>query len=258
MGLSQEKQRKCLPQKLIHKVWILCTGIVMKQNVFIILASGSPRRRQLFEQARLEFEVIVSDIEERITESEPQKIALELSDQKCKAVCDSVFSDMSKGFPYLANEKTDLNKIISENHMNVLVVGADTVVAREGIVLGKPADEQDALRSLMLLSGCSHEVYTGVTCRELRYDSSRECFEDKGGFSFFSKTIVNMFPFSEAEALDYISTGEPMDKAGSYGIQGIGERLVESIEGDYNNVVGFPLSRFMKELSLYGYISYGK
>ena len=140
--------------------------------------------------------------------------------------------------------------------MNVLVVGADTVVAREGVVLGKPVDEKDALKSLMFLSGCSHEVYTGVTCRELRYDFRKEYFVETDQFSFFSKTVVNMFPFSETEALDYISTGEPMDKAGAYGIQGIGERLVESIEGDYNNVVGFPLSRFMKELSEQGYIQY--
>lgn len=230
----------------------------MKQHISIILGSGSPRRRQLLEQAGLDFKVLVSDVEERITEREPQNIAIELSDQKCKAVCDCLFSGMDKASPDLADSITELSKELTDNSRNVLVVGADTIVSRDGIVLGKPLDKDDALRSLMLLSGRSHEVYTGVTCRILQFNSREQGFEEKDMFSFCSKTTVNMYAFDEYEALDYISTGEPMDKAGAYGIQGIGERLVESIEGDYNNVVGFPLSRFMKELSRYGYISYEK
>ena len=108
----------------------------------------------------------------------------------------------------------------------------------------------------MNLSGRVHEVYTGVTCKVLKYNSFTEGMLEMDSFSFFVETKVNMYPFDEYEALDYIATGEPMDKAGAYGIQGVGERLVESINGDYNNVVGLPLSRLMKELAEREYIVY--
>ena len=117
-------------------------------------------------------------------------------------------------------------------------------------------DAKDALKMLMNLSGRVHEVYTGVTCKVLKYNSFTEGMLEMDSFSFFVETKVNMYPFDEYEALDYIATGEPMDKAGAYGIQGIGERLVESINGDYNNVVGLPLSRLMKELAEREYIVY--
>lgn len=218
----------------------------MKQNVVMILASGSPRRRDLLEQAGLEFEVIVSDVEEIVTKTNPDEVVLELSEQKCAAVAND----------FMQNVPSNLGTLIDLENGGILVIGADTVVSLDNKILGKPEDAKDALKMLMNLSGRVHEVYTGVTCKVLKYNSFTEGMLEMDSFSFFVETKVNMYPFDEYEALDYIATGEPMDKAGAYGIQGIGERLVESINGDYNNVVGLPLSRLMKELAEREYIVY--
>ena len=218
----------------------------MKQNVLIILASGSPRRKELLQQAGLEFEVIVSDIEEVITKQKPEEVVLELSEQKCSAVCDE----------FIRKTPENLSEMIDIKIGGILVIGSDTVVSMDKKILGKPVDAQDAFKMLMSLSGRVHEVYTGVSCKVLQYNEYTEGLIETDSFSFYAETKVNMYPFNEYEALDYISTGEPMDKAGSYGIQGIGERLVESINGDYNNVVGFPLSKFMRELLDREYINY--
>ncbi len=218
----------------------------MRQNVVMILASGSPRRRDLLEQAGLEFEVIVSDVEEIVTKTNPDEVVLELSEQKCEAVAND----------FMQNVPSNLGNLIDLETGGILVIGADTVVSLDNKILGKPEDAKDALKMLMNLSGRVHEVYTGVTCKVLKYNSFTEGMLEMDSFSFFVETKVNMYPFDEYEALDYIATGEPMDKAGAYGIQGIGERLVESINGDYNNVVGLPLSRLMKELAEREYIDY--
>ncbi|MCR5633412.1 MAG: Maf family protein [Eubacterium sp.] len=218
----------------------------MRQNVVMILASGSPRRRDLLEQAGLEFEVIVSDVEEIVTKTNPDEVVLELSEQKCAAVAND----------FMQNVPSNLGNLIDLETGGILVIGADTVVSLDNKILGKPEDAKDALKMLMNLSGRVHEVYTGVTCKVLKYNSFTEGMLEMDSFSFFVETKVNMYPFDEYEALDYIATGEPMDKAGAYGIQGIGERLVESINGDYNNVVGLPLSRLMKELAEREYIVY--
>lgn len=218
----------------------------MRQNVVMILASGSPRRRDLLEQAGLEFEVIVSDVEEIVTKTNPDEVVLELSEQKCAAVAND----------FMQNVPSNLGNLIDMETGGILVIGVDTVVSLDNKILGKPEDAKDALKMLMNLSGRVHEVYTGVTCKVLKYNSFTEGMLEMDSFSFFVETKVNMYPFDEYEALDYIATGEPMDKAGAYGIQGIGERLVESINGDYNNVVGLPLSRLMKELAEREYIDY--
>jgi septum formation protein len=217
----------------------------MKQNVVIILASASPRRKALLQQAGLEFEVVVSNAEEDVKEESPAETVLDLSEIKCTAVRD----EFIKVTPEM------LSLILSENS-GILIVAADTVVALEGQILGKPEDSKDAERMLMSLSGKTHEVYTGVTCKVLKLDEDTKELKETDSFSFYSETKVKMYDFDEYEALDYIATGEPMDKAGSYGIQGFGERLVESINGDYNNVVGLPLSKLMKELSKRNYIEY--
>ena len=219
----------------------------MNQNVVIILASESPRRRELLQQAGLEFQVITSEIEEKTKEKAPEKVVLELSDMKCKIVADI----------FIRKTPKNIFDLIEKESGKIMIIGADTVVSMDNKIRGKPEDSKEALRMLMSLSGRTHEVYTGVTCKVLQYNSFTEGLIETDSFSFYSETLVNMYPFNEYEALDYISTGEPMDKAGSYGIQGIGERLVQSINGDYNNVVGFPLSKFMKELSKREYVSYG-
>ena len=219
----------------------------MKQKVLIVLGSGSPRRKELLKQAGLKFTVLVSSADEKINITAPNEVVIELSDDKCKAVSEYIINNpeclKTEDFPDYEFSGKEL-----------LVIGADTVVAIDNKILGKPEDNDDACKMLMKLSGRTHEVFTGVTCRLLNYVAGE--WQEKECFSFYSETKVNMYPFDESEALDYISTGEPLDKAGAYGIQGIGERLVESINGDYNNVVGFPLSRFIKELQEKKYIEY--
>ncbi|MCR5213366.1 MAG: Maf family protein [Eubacterium sp.] len=218
----------------------------MRQNVVMILASGSPRRKELLSQAGLEFEVIVSEIEEVQHKTKPDEVVLDLSYQKCDAVAQS----------FIKNPPENLSTLIDLQRGGIMVIGADTVVSLDEKILGKPENGKTALKMLMELSGKSHKVYTGVTCKVLKFSSYQDILIETDSFSFCVETLVNMYKFDEYEAIDYISSGEPMDKAGAYGIQGLGQRLVESISGDYNNVVGFPLSRFVKELSEREYIEY--
>lgn len=181
------------------------------KNAKIILASASPRRRELLAQAGFEFEVITSDVDEIIDPAlTPEKLVMSLAEQKAQAV--------------------------AAEHPQSVVIGADTVVVLDSKVLGKPKDEEDAKNMLSSLSGRIHEVYTGV------------CIAFSGKkHSFFECTRVKFCELDDKQIADYVSTKEPMDKAGAYGIQGKGCVLVEGIEGDYFNVVGFPVSRFCRE-----------
>lgn len=182
----------------------------------VILASASPRRRELLSRLGVEFSVCVSEAEEKITKIHPGDIVEELSKLKAKAVFDQTTGD-------------------------VLVIGADTVVADSGKILGKPVNKADAASMLTSLQGNSHQVYTGVTL----------CIRqgEKVGFhTFHEKTEVTFYPMSPDEIDWYVASKEPMDKAGAYGIQGLGGRFVQSIQGDYNNVVGLPIARLYQEL----------
>lgn len=188
----------------------------------IILASGSPRRRELLEQIGLKFEIMLSDTEENIDEKSPEKLVESLSRQKAEAV-----------FSMLPDKE------------EVLVIGADTVVAREDSVLGKPEDEKAAIEMLKKLSGRDHQVYTGVTL--LYRPAGKHSAEKVQRKTFHEVTEVRFFPLTEGEIAAYVETGDSMDKAGAYGIQGYFARYVESIEGDYNNVVGLPVGRVYQE-----------
>ena len=181
----------------------------------IILASASPRRRELLTQAGFIFTVKVSDAEEIITEKEPDKIVRELAFLKAKAVA--------------ASEE------------DALVIGADTIVAAEGKVLGKPHSREEAFSRLSMLQGKTHQVYTGVALFTKKAEKETQKV-------FAEKTEVTFYPMTEKEIWDYIDTGEPMDKAGAYGIQGRAAVYVEKICGDYNNVVGLPVARLYQEL----------
>jgi septum formation protein len=142
----------------------------------------------------------------------------------------------------------------------LLVIGADTVVSVDGKILGKPKDDEDAFRMLRLLQGRTHQVYTGVTLvydeqgsgREICGDNVADMQEDEnygiGELTFNMCTEVTFYPMSDCEIREYISTGDPMDKAGAYGIQSGGAKFVKEIRGDYNNVVGLPVSRLYQEL----------
>ena len=185
----------------------------------IVLASASPRRKELLEQIGLEFEICPAKGEEVITAGSVDGAVLELSRQKAEEVAAGILS-YNEIHPELVTPQ------------DILVIGADTVVACDGNILGKPRDEADAAHMLSMLSGHTHSVYTGVTL----------VFIDKNGrtgeTSFYEKTDVCMYPLDDAEIRRYIAGGEPMDKAGSYGIQGQAAAFVKEIHGDYNNVVG--------------------
>ncbi len=185
----------------------------------IILASASPRRSELLAQIGLDFEVRVSQVEEKTTQTEASLMVEELSAQKAEAV-------MALSEP--AGE-------------DVLVIGADTVVAVGDRILGKPDGAEDAARMLSLLSGSTHEVCTGVT---LLYRAKGRVRRK----TFHETTRVTFYPMSGQEISDYVSTGDCMDKAGAYGIQGFCARYIKGIEGDYNNVVGLPAGRLYQEM----------
>lgn len=227
-------------------------------NKKIILASASPRRRELLSQIGLDFEVVVSETEEKITSTEPAKVVEELSAQKAEAVWEKLFSMMasqgsvtdaerleegsgvsrtdesSEGFD---PEQTSGETTITDN----VVLGADTVVACDGKILGKPADMEGAVAMLTMLQGRGHEVYTGVT---ILYEENGE----RKTLTFHEKTTVHFYPMTDAQIREYVATGDPMDKAGAYGIQGLCARYISGIVGDYNNVVGLPVGRVYQEL----------
>lgn len=185
----------------------------------IVLASASPRRRELLKQIGLDYEVCPSHGEEQTAGSAPQETVLSLSEQKAQEVYE---------------------RLAAQDGRPLLVIGADTLVACDGVVLGKPKDEEDAMGMLRLLQGRSHQVYTGVTVIWQEKEPRR--------FSFFECTQVEFFPMQEEEIRAYVATGEPMDKAGSYGIQGKCAAHIRGILGDYNNVVGLPVGRLYQEL----------
>ena len=179
----------------------------------LILASQSPRRKELLSAAGIKFEVIVSDADESVVSKDNVPVNLyvqELALIKAAAVAKSVLNDKS-----------------------AIIISADTIVTVDGVVLGKPRDEEDAFNMLKILSGRSHEVYTGYCVMRIS-DAYTVCNN--------VKTIVKFKELSDDKIRRYIATGEPMDKAGAYGIQGMGGMLVEEIEGDYANVVGLPVS----------------
>lgn len=186
-------------------------------SVKVILASGSPRRRELMELMGIPFETDVSDADEDIDkEMPPERYVGELSRRKAKAV--------------------------EARHEKDIIIGADTIVVMDGTVLGKPKDKDDALRMLHMLAGRTHSVYTGVTI------SYTKGIADRAEESFHVRTDVTMYPANEMLLEAYTESSEPYDKAGAYGIQGRGALLVERIEGDYYNVMGLPISGLYRRL----------
>lgn len=195
----------------------------------LILASGSPRRKELLEQVGAEFEILPARGEEVITSTLPEEAVKELSLQKAAEVAERYKKE-------LPMENKDGKTII---------LGADTVVAFENQILGKPRDKEDAVRILQMLSGNTHSVFTGVSF----------IIEDNGKqvtCSFYEETKVTMYPVNESQILAYVESKEPMDKAGAYAIQGKGALFIEKIMGDYNNVVGLPVAAVFQKLGKLG------
>lgn len=208
-------------------------------NSQIILASASPRRKELLAQIGYDFTVVVSDVDENIEKCEPSEYVKELSKRKAMSVASMVGADCNEG-------------------CSTVIIGADTVVAIGDEILGKPKDEEDAVKMLLMLSGQCHSVYTGVTLVSMTKASGIQKISGEAKVSnektdvsiesFCDETRVYMYPITEQEARDYVVTGEPMDKAGSYAIQGIAGKFVEKIEGSYNNVVGLPVEKIYQRL----------
>ncbi|MGN0072690.1 MAG: Maf family protein [Coriobacteriales bacterium] len=178
----------------------------------LILASGSPRRRELLQRAGFEFRVLTSSADESYEPgTPPAQVAPLLASVKARAVAQT-----------LRPEELD----------NSVLVGADTIVALDGVIYGKPADEEDARRMLAELSGRTHQVITGVC---VIAPSGEHCFAEQTDVTFRS--------LNAAEIDEYVASGEPLDKAGAYGIQGLGGALVAGTKGDFDNVVGLPVTR---------------
>lgn len=186
-------------------------------NRTIILASASPRRAELLHQIGLPHQVIPSCIEEKITAVEPDLVVMQLSVQKAADIA------AQYGGP------------------NTIVIGADTVVAADGEILGKPKDRAEAAVMISRLQGQTHQVYSGVT---IIFGESEKIK------TFAEKTEVQVYPMSDWQIDQYINTDEPLDKAGAYGIQGFFAAFIKGIRGDYNNVVGLPLGRLVHELGI--------
>ena len=198
----------------------------------IILASQSPRRCELMKQAGFEFEIIKSDVDEKITKSIPSYIVKELSLQKA----DDVFNKLMSHIDF---------SLMAFEDLAFLVIGADTIVAKNEKIMGKPQNFEEAFSMIKSIQNSTHEVYTGVTL--IKYDFNTK---SKKIHSFFEATDVTLYPMTDLEISNYISTGDCYDKAGGYGIQGQFAVYVKGINGDYNNVVGLPIARLYHELNL--------
>lgn len=200
----------------------------------VILASNSPRRKELLQQVGIPFQVVPSTCEEVTTKTNPAEVVMGLSMQKAEDVAAKITEP-------------------------AIIIGADTVVSIDKRVLGKPKDEADAIRMIRLLQGRSHSVYTGVSMIIKTPESGYDKYEKQGTESlkkktiqFYEETTVRINHMSEKEIEQYVKTGEPMDKAGAYAIQGRFAVYVKGIDGDYNNVVGFPIARFYQALKQEG------
>ncbi|MDO5042494.1 MAG: Maf family protein [Slackia sp.] len=201
-------------------------------KVDVILASASPRRSELLAREGVTFSVRVSQADETLDAdllNQPEEAAKKLAERKARAVVEDVLND---GYAGIA-----------------MVVGADTMVVANNVIYGKPADEDDAKRILNELSGRAHQVITGVSVWLVGAPEGQE--DISLAFRSFAETSHVLFKALDDDLIDrYIATGEPMDKAGAYGVQGLGgEMLVERVSGDFDNVVGLPVKRLIEEFS---------
>ena len=188
----------------------------------IILASGSPRRKELLLQIGIVPEIIVSHVEEKITSDVPAEVVMSLAEQKAV--------DVAKEMPE-----------------GTVILGSDTVVAADGKILGKPKSHEEAYEMIRRLAGRSHQVYTGVCLVKKGPEGEADTV-----VSFYDETDVNVSPMTEKEIREYADSEEPMDKAGSYAVQGFFARYIEGLKGSYANVMGLPVHLVYQELKKLG------
>ena len=188
----------------------------------IILASGSPRRKELLLQIGIVPEIIVSHVEEKITSDVPAEVVMSLAEQKAV--------DVAKEMPE-----------------GTVILGSDTVVAADGKILGKPKSHEEAYEMIRRLAGRSHQVYTGVCLVKKEPEGEADTV-----VSFYDETDVNVSPMTEKEIREYADSEEPMDKAGSYAVQGFFARYIDGLKGSYANVMGLPVHLVYQELNKLG------
>lgn len=188
----------------------------------IILASGSPRRKELLLQIGIVPEIIVSHVEEKITLDVPAEVVMSLAEQKAV--------DVAKEMPE-----------------GTVILGSDTVVAADGKILGKPKSHEEAYEMIRRLAGRSHQVYTGVCLVKKGPEGEADTV-----VSFYDETDVNVSPMTEKEIREYADSEEPMDKAGSYAVQGFFARYIDGLKGSYANVMGLPVHLVYQELKKLG------
>ena len=188
----------------------------------IILASGSPRRKELLLQIGIVPEIIVSHVEEKITSDVPAEVVMSLAEQKAV--------DVAKEMPE-----------------GTVILGSDTVVAADGKILGKPKSHEEAYEMIRRLAGRSHQVYTGVCPVKKGPEGEADTV-----VSFYDETDVNVSPMTEKEIREYADSEEPMDKAGSYAVQGFFARYIDGLKGSYANVMGLPVHLVYQELKKLG------
>jgi septum formation protein len=202
-------------------------GTVGQPNGKLILASSSPRRKDLLQALGLQFEIIPSTVEEIVDATiSPELVVASLAKQKAQEVFDRLTA--------------------SEPDQPMLVLGADTIVVLHERFLGKPVDKNDACAMLTQLSGQKHEVFTGV-CLVTALNGKKKTWES------VERSAVHFRPLGQIEIKAYVETGEPMDKAGAYALQEIGACLVERIEGSHTNIVGLPIPNVVSLLRQAGY-----
>ena len=189
-----------------------------------ILASASPRRKELIRMIGIDAEIVPSTLEENVVTNDPERLVRELALQKARDVA-------------------------SRYHDGEIVIGADTCVYAAESILGKPSTKDEAMAMIAMLQGNVHRVYTGVAVVKCGGDPAlRKAQGPAREVYFVEKTDVHVYPMTAEEILAYVETGEPMDKAGAYGIQGAFCKFIERIEGDYYNVMGLPVGRLYRTL----------
>lgn len=195
----------------------------------VILASGSPRRRELLEHAGVAFTVRAADVDETLEPddlAQPEQACRKLAERKARAVVQDVLSDASYEGSFA-------------------VIGSDTMVVCDGQIFGKPADDQDAFRMLSQLAGRTHQVMTSVSLWLVSAPAGQDislCFR-----SFVDISQVTFKSLTSEDIWEYLAVGESFDKAGAYAIQGVGARLVERVHGSMDTVIGLPVERLMRE-----------
>ncbi len=200
----------------------------------IVLGSASPRRRELLSQIGVEFTVRISEKEEVYHSTVPEEIVKELALMKAENVAEDLVAELRGAEDGSLAAQPEIPG--EAGLKNMVIIGADTIVVLDQTILGKPRDEEDAFRMLQALQGRSHEVYTGVAVLDHDSDGRRHTK------NHVVKTEVYVHEMTEEEIRSYIAAGEPMDKAGAYGIQGSFAKYIDRIDGDYYNVVGLPVS----------------